>query len=460
MIKHLTIFLLFCNSIICTGQDNSLPDFSWGNAFYYNLNTGDSIVFNGVSIQLLELDNHYNRIRLGNDTLWLKVSRRTLPVGKKGIRVFIADNKNVKAITDDNAVHGLLTKDVLLCASFFTKKMLDLTRYIFPVSFSDGFMWGAGEDSHMFSYMGKLSATNGEYFYRSFEGIGIDLSDARGIEKHWIVAIENSTVAWIEDKNEDMMGKEACVLLQSDSNPAIFYVYDHLYNKNIEVKPGQKLVKGDLIGTSWGDKEWGHLQLAVIKSDSIPHYNNRFNNAVNFFPQLYELYFQQAFSLNKFYTKGKIEFGKSPSVRRNEKNITAFEDYAGKGWSLGAWNKADKIEWQGRGKEGNARLRKVLFAGTEAQSRNPNGYYDFEVNVKNGVYRVRAKVGDLELPSWQKVEFEGVVAGSYALEAGKYKWTSERVVKVNDYKLTIRIFPDNEKAEVSGLSEIVFQQVY
>lgn len=451
--------MLFLPCLSSNAQENSLPDFKWGSASYFNLNVGDSIFYNSTEIKLLKLNNHFNKIQVGIDTLWIKVSKRSLPIGSTSLRLFVADNVNVKTLTDDKKVHGLLSKDALLCVSDLNERMLDPNCYRFPVSFNDGFLWSAEEDSHMFSYMGKTNTKNGGYL-RSYEGIGIDLNDARGIEKHWLVAIENSTVVWVEDKKLDILGKQACVLLKSDANSGIYYVYNYLYNKNVEVKKGQKLLRGELIGTAWGDQNWGHLQFVVVQSDSVPTYENRFRNTLNFFPQFYELYFKESYNISKSFTRGKIEFGKPTSTNRNQKNTSAFEGYLGKGWLWGTWNKSDKIECVERSEEGNGRLRKVLFSGTKAESVNPNDYYDYEVNVKNGVYRVRAKVGDLYLPSWQKIDFEGVATATYSLDSGELKWTSERVVKVTDRKLTIRIYIDESNKKIAGLSEIVFQRVY
>jgi len=453
------VFLIFACQFT-RAQEDSKPDFQWGNSSYYNLNVGDSIVFNKMGIEVLSMFNHYNEIRIGKDTIWLKVSKRSLSLGSSDIRIFVADNINVKNLTDDKAVHGLLNKDVLLCVSKSEKNMLDPFQYVFPVSYNDGFLWKAEEDSHMFSYLGEDNSSTGPEKIQSYEGIGIDLHDARGLEKHWIVAIENSEVEWIETKNPDQTEQEACVLLKSESNPGIYYLYNHLYTKNIEVRPGQKLVRGELIGTCWGDIKWGHLQLLVIKSDTIPAYNDRFANSVNFFPQLYQLYYQQLFSLSKYFSKGKIEFGRPAPVNQNQKNTLAFESYSGKGWMLGKWDVADKVEWAGSGFKGNARLRKTLFAHTKAQSTNPENYYDYEINVQNGVYRIRVQVGDLELPSWQKVEFEGIDAGTFQLTAGEYNWTAERVVKIKDFNLSVRIYIDPTNQEVAGLSEIVFQKAY
>lgn len=459
MKRYSALVILIVSGLFGVAQEKSVPDYKWGNVAYFNLSIGESIYVDSTEIKLLELENHYNKIQVANDTFWLKVSRRSLPHASGSLRLFAADNKNVKNTTNDRGVHSLLSKDVLLGVSLGTEKMLDQRRYIFPISFSDGFLWKAEEDSYMFSFQEKSVGESASYC-RSYEGIGIDLNDARGIEKHWIVAIENSTVVWIEDKKLDEMDKEACVLLQSNEEPNIYYVYNHLYNNSIEVKKGQKLVRGELIGTAWGNSGWGHLQLLVVNSDSVPSYENRFHNSLNFFPQLYELYFQQSYQSSKSFTRGKINFGRPDYVNGNEKNTSAYEGYLGKGWVLGRWNKVDKVERAERGEEGNARLRKVLFSNLAAQSVAPNNYFDYEVNVKNGVYRIRAKVGDLYLPSWQKIYFEGVAAATFSLEAAEQKWTTERVVKVKDHKLTIRIYIGNETQRVAGLSEIVFQRAY
>jgi hypothetical protein len=237
-------------------------------------------------------------------------------------------------------------------------------------------------------------------------------------------------------------------------------LYEHLYNKKVEVKAGDKLVRGEPIGTIWGDERWGHLHLAVIKSDTVPSFEQRFFNAVNFFPQFYELYFRQLHSFNQIYTKGILKFGQRNDLNDGVKNTISFEEYSGKGWILGDWNPVDRVESVWDRELGNARLRKVLFPKEKVSCRNPNDYYDFEINVRNGVYRIRAKVGDLKQDSWQKVHFEGIEASTYTLDAGIFKWTSEKVVKVTDSKLTVRIYIDKTNNKVAGLSEIVFQRAY
>lgn len=449
------IFIPFFSVNECFGQQQTQPDFQWGNASYFNLNKGESLTFQDTEVKLLQLKNHFNQFKIGYDTVWLKVSRRTLPETLNGLRIFVADNKNVKALTDDDDVHGLLKKDVLLCLSNSMQQLFDPGDYVFPISFNDGFLWSVEEDSYMFSYNKKTDNKHGLH-----SGIDIDLQEARGKEKHWVVALENSRVVWVKDKNLDGANKEACVLLESASQAGIYYVYNYLYNKNVVVKAGDKLTRGEPIGTIWGDEIWGHLNFSVIKSDSVPTYGSRNFNAINFFPQLYGLYFRQTYKFNRNYTKGKISFGLRKDLNGNKKNILAFEAYSGKGWELEKWNTADKVDFVSKGKAGNARLCKKMFMGEKASCTNPNNWYDYEINVRNGVYRIRAKMGDQFLPTWQKVVFEGVNAAIYTLQAGELKWTPEKVVKVKDGKLTVRIFVDEKKNTTAGLSEIVFQQAY
>ena len=455
LLLSILIFTLFTGT---KAQENTLPDFSWGNAHYFNLEIGESIFFDTTEIKLLEVKNHYNRLKIKNDTAWIKVSRRTLPQSLNGLRIFVADNKNVKSLTSDSLVHGLLTKDVLVCLSDYDKPILEQNKYIFPINFNDGFQWNAEIDGYVFSYLGE-DKNSGENYYRSHEGIDFDLSDARGLERHWLVAIENSEVMWVETQDLGQ-AKTATVLLQSKSQPWIFYIYDHLYAKNLEVKSGQQLVQGELIGTAWGDKSYGFLQFAVIKSDTVPDYKNRYNNVVNFFPQIYQMYYKQLFGFTKNFAKGRINFGTLGNTQGNRSNVHAFEDYIGKGWMLGNWNTTDKVDCICAGEQNNVRLQKVLFANSPAECVNPNNYFEYEINVPNGVYRIRAKVGDLLKPSWQKVEFEGVEASVFSLDAGNYKWTNERAVKVNDRRLTVRIYIDSQTNMIAGLSEIVFQQAY
>ena len=451
--RLLLLILLFLRAAPLVAHNDTEPDFVWGNSSYYNLYVGDSIRFNGTWVRLLGIHNNRNDLKIGVDTLRLNVAQRSLPVAEQGISIFVADNSAVAALTCDTSIHGLLSKDALLCLSPEGESRLDYKRFIFPVSFNHGFVWSGEEDSYMFS----LTRSDATQSYTPFAGIGVDLRDARGKKKHWLVALEDCKVEWIEPNSDPAA---VCVLLSSSVNPGIYYVYDGLYKKNLDIRKGQKLQRGELVGTAWGDANWGYFQLAVVFSDKPPVYENRYTNVVNCFPQLYELYYQHSLSLSRTFTKGKIEFGRDPVFCGNVQNASGFEQYLGKGWLLDTWNTAGKVEWVARGDSGNVRLSKTLFAGTKAQCTNPLPFYDYTIAVKNGTYRIRAKVGDIDQASWQKISFENVEAGTFALRAGQQTWTGEKVVRVSDFRLHVRIYVSPDSNSVAGLSEIVFQQAY
>ncbi len=455
IILIISFVLALFSYVKVNAQEDSTPDFRWGNAEYYNLNIGQSIQSRGTEIKLLNLKNHLNRLKIGNDTLWLKVSRRTVPKLSDNLRIFVADNKTVKELTSDNEVHNLLTGDALICVSALNEPLINPLRYKFPVSFNNGFLWSAEEDRYMFSYIVENN-TEGKSYCHSGEGIFFDLQNSRGKEKDWMVAIENSRVAAIYENSD----KTVCVVLQSESQPEIYYIYDRLYNKNIDVRRDQQLIQGEIIGTAWGDEKWGFVQFSVVKSDSVPQLSNLYGNAVNIFPQVYELYYKQTLNFSKSFTKGRICFGQPDKFNENVKNLTAFEEYSGKGWLLDGWNPVDKVLSVEKGDEGNARFSKIMNFGGNDKFTNPENFYTYDINVPNGAYRLRAKLGDLLLPTWQKIEFEDINAGTFVLTAGEQKWTNERIVKVNDRKLTIKIYVDEKNNTLAGLSEIVFQQAY
>lgn len=454
-LKRLFIILFCLVSIVPSlySQSNTKPDFTFGNASYFNINSGESVYFGNTEIKLLGINKQFNSLVVGTDTILCKVSRRTPPALVNGLRIFVADNFRIKSLSENPEAHGLLNKEAIICVSDAKEPLLNSFDYIFPVSFSDGFVWSCDEDSYLFSYKTHDTKSRQSCFS---EGIDFDLQEARGIEKHWIVAVENSSVVWVfEDKN---IKNEASVLLQSSSQPDIFYLYSHLYNKKVEARNGQLIEKGEILGTIWGDSHWGHLTFTVIRSDTIPEPGICAENIVNTFPHFFELYFQSSAIYSRNYRKGRLFFGKANMYNGNQKNTTAFEEYTGKGWITGDWNIAEKVETVSKGAEGNARLRKVLFGGTVAEAKNPNNWFDYEIHVPNGNYRIRARLGDVEMASWQKIAFEKVEAGTIATEKGQFVWTSERVVKVTDGRLTVRIYIDETNEKVAGISEIVFQQ--
>src|SRR5690554_160064 len=428
----------------------------WGEGSYYNLKIGESIYYNDKEVKLLQIHNHYNQIKVGSDTLWLKVARRTVPIELDDIRIFVADNRKVNALGTDSCIHNLLIKDVLLCISQTSLPLLNFAQYHFPVSFNDGFVWNAEEDSYTFSFY-RSGGSKSEYY--TYPGIGFNMHDARGMQRHWLISVENSRVVWIDDSQVDKNNNQSCILLQSESNPNIYYAYNGIYNKNVVVKKGQRLMRGDAIGAAWGDDTWGHVQFTVINSKTEPLPGEGFCNVVNVFPQLFNLYFRNTSFISKSFSRGKIVFGKPRRLSGNQIFAHEYENYSGRGWITGKWNPADKVEWISEGMNGNVRLKKVLFEGTHARARNPEDHYEFQIAVSNGTYRIRAKVGDVQEASWQKIEFEGVGAAVKSLNAGEFDWTGERVVQVKDGTLNTRIYIDPKNVKVAGISEIVFQKV-
>ena len=456
--KKIILIFFFIVFLLQAGAQESLSGFIWGNASFFDLTIGESFLFGNREIQLLEIENNFNKIRVGTDTVWIKTSRRNLPITVGEIMVYVADNKNAKSLASNSEVHGLMQKDALIAVSFFNKPLLDFDKYVFPVNFSDGFLWNFDTDRYLFSWLWK-DERQGENFYRSHEGIAFDMSDVMDTKNHWLAAIESSQVVWINSR-VDGKTQVSCVLLESVSQPGIYYIYDNLNPKSLEIRTGQKLIQGEIIGIASNEENNGFFQFAVVKSDTIPSYSNRYDNIVNFFPQLFQLYYRQTYIFPRNFSKGVVNLGLLNSKNGVIGNIHAFENYSGKGWLLEKWNTVDKVEYVSNGYAGNARLKYKLFAGTPAECVNPNGFYDYEISVPNGTYRVRAKIGDLELASWQRILFEGVEVATVDLAPGEYKWTSEQNIKVSDGRLTVRIFVDTSENKPAGISEIVFQQMY
>ena len=115
-----SFFILIITCAIITNANarvTSPPDFKWGQSYYYDLEIGEKVIFNDVEVTLLKTENHFNLLKIGKDTLELKVARRTLPASIGELRLFVADNKNVKRLSPDTLMHGLFGKDALICLS-------------------------------------------------------------------------------------------------------------------------------------------------------------------------------------------------------------------------------------------------------------------------------------------------------------------------------------------------------
>ncbi len=446
------MFLLLLNSFFSVdAQPATNPDFVWGNASYFNLNTGETVFYENTEIKLLSVHRQFNRLKIGNDTVTCRVSRRTLPFVAGKLRVFVADNFHIKSLSANNIGHGLLKKEVLLCVSNFNQPLLNTFDFVFPISFNDGYLWSCDEDNYLFSF--KSVGTNPEKC--NTEGVYFDMESSRLTKKNWLVAAENSVVEWIFPNNKNK--NESGILLRSATNSSIYYLYQHLNSKSLQIRKGQLLEKGDLMGNTFYGSGWGHFIFSVIYSEKVPEPGSCIDNVVNGFPQLYELHFNTTVPFCRSFKKGRLFFGKNSLLNGNQKNASEFEDYSGKGWLTADWNITEKVETVSKGTEGNVRLKKVLFDKTPSKVVNPEDYFDYEIHVPDGKYRIRAKVGDVELPSWQKVVFEGIETNVITTEKGQFTWTPERIVKVADGRLTIRVYFDETSGKVAGLSEIVFQ---
>lgn len=431
------------------GQETDSSPVRWGNAFYFNLSVGESTEFLGKNIHLVSMENNWCLMDVDGVRENLIVARRALPVVVNGIRIFIADNRNVEKLTTDEAnphVHDALTKDALLCLSDPSRPLLDHKKFTFPVDRSDGFEWTKAENSHMWAYLGPA---------RSHEGTDINLNRARGKEIDAIVAVEDGIVHWKADGNPN----ESCLFIESSSSPGVYYIYQHLNRKTVSLKEGDRVKKRQFLAYIWGDWKWGHLHFAVKGQEGVPDYENRYTALLNCFPQLYELWHGALEPHTQVRTTGHYHFAKPYWLYDNEQALNGYDEILGYGWNLGSWCTAYTVETsaanEGNSPDQSAVLRKTIHKSTGMSATNPNNFYDFEVKVSEGEYRVNVKTGNMYGPTWQRIEIEDVDAGTIELEAGELKWTGEKRVKVSDGKLTIRIYLKDDVTE-AGIFDIYF----
>jgi murein DD-endopeptidase MepM/ murein hydrolase activator NlpD len=210
---------------------------------YVNLNIGDSLPYLGKSVTLSGVTNNIATDSVDVETRKLTLARLALPTVINGVRVFVADTRPAGSRTADEKypmVHAALLGDALLCLSDPARPLLDPERFAFPVSRDDGFRWSMAENSHMFAYLRPQ---------RSHEGIDIDLTAARGKEIHVLVAIEDGTVQWVEYGQ----APETCLLLESASQPGLYYIYQHLSRVKVFVQLAQSVRRGERLAYIWGD---------------------------------------------------------------------------------------------------------------------------------------------------------------------------------------------------------------
>jgi hypothetical protein len=102
---------------------------------------------------------------------------------------------------------------------------------------------------------------------------------ARGTKQHALAAIESGTVRWIDPQGQT----DACLLLESDSCPGLYYMCKHLNACGgfLFVRAGQHVARGERLAYIWGDHNWGHLHFAVAGYGPPPTYANRYTFLLN-----------------------------------------------------------------------------------------------------------------------------------------------------------------------------------
>ena len=431
----------------------------WGGSSFLNFRVGESVEVGGHTIALTDVRRQWCALEVDGRACELEVSRLALPREVEGLRLFIADNRPVASLTDDAPLHQALAGDALLCVSDASRPLLDPERFIFPVSRRDGFQWRQLEDSHMFAYLGPR--WDDKTRLRSHEGVDLDLHDARGIEKHPIVAVEDARVAWVQDYREGEDNpdhREACVCLQSEREPQIWYIYTHLYNRTVTVRAGDRVTRGQVLGTIWGDGLWGHLHFSVVHRSEAPPFPDRYRCALNCWPGLYELWNGSLNPAPVRRTHYDLRFGRVKGLSGNYKLADAYAPVRGIGWLIDDWCTAGRVETYPSGEEeGYACLRRTLFRGTPAEATNPADAYTFVVDVEPGQYEVRAQVGDCYNPSWQRVEINGTDAGTFGLAKGETAWTEPHHVEAAQNRLHIRLHLGDETTH-AGLCRLIFDR--
>jgi hypothetical protein len=173
---------------------------------------------------------------------------------------------------------------------------------------------------------------------------------------------------------------------------------------------------------------------------------------------MYELYHGDLTPRTRTWNTGSFRFAGNYWIFGNQQHLNHFDPLLGYGWLLGDWCPHGKVATsmtdEGVKPDQSARLSKTMHTNTVRPVTNPDDYCDFEVQVTNGRYLVIARVGDLYTKTWQRVEIEGVDAGTYALNR-KVQTTKEMRVPVRDGRLTLRVHLKNDPVP-AGLQELHF----
>jgi len=128
-------------------------------------------------------------------------------------------------------------------------------------------------------------------------------------------------------------------------------------------------------------------------------------------------------------TSGNFHFANQYWEDGNTQRLSAWSDVLCYGWQLGDWCAAGKVEHSLPDEGGrpfqSARLSKIMHTQTGQPARNPHDWFDLEVAVEDGTYRVRAELGDFYAATWQQIEFQGTDASTFELPREVLTWTEE-----------------------------------
>jgi murein DD-endopeptidase MepM/ murein hydrolase activator NlpD len=417
----------------------------WGNQYFYDMAAGEQVNCLGHTVRLVSNDGAYSRISVdGGAPVSLLTASRSLPVVVGGVRLFLAYNRPFERSSPHDwnglgdSLFDNMTKDALLVLSDPNLPLLPASTCTFPISRADGFDWQFTENSHNFAFLQED---------RIHEGVDINMHPFRDTAKSPLVAVEDARVVWT--RSDSVNG--TAVFLESRNTPGIFYVYQHLNNSSVQVAAGEEVGKGQTLGYIHGDGKWGHLHFAVVAKNN--DYANRYDNALNLFPGLYELW------------HGDLADHSAPRTSADWKMYNAeywkqdytsgryrYDEVVGFGWKLGAWCPGGAVEHDGAE---SVLLRKTLYQGTASTATNPDDVHDFDVDVVNGDYEVAVELGAANKATWQRVYVEGVFQGTYALASGEFAWTPLDTVRVANGKLTLRFMLDGDT--YAGIRHIRFR---
>jgi hypothetical protein len=400
---------------------------TWGNGHYLNLTAGQPIQWQGHQLELQTTTERGIELTIDNTPASLPLCRQALPSTINDIRLFCADTRPAASLTTDTftrsrRIHGCLSADALICASSAHVPLLDPDRFCFPISRSNTFHWSMDEASHTWAYL----APN-----RSHEGIDIDLSSQAGGEPHVVVAMEASRVVRLQQS------RNGCVILQSTTQPHIYYTYQHMHGPDLQVAMGQVVARGTPLGWAHGDRHWPHLHLSICVGDPNhpPSLNHRYNNLLNAFPQLYETYHGDLSP--RPVQHSAVDWIMGPTnywTTGNRLRTNAYSPLLGYGWELGDWCKPNRVPCAAdTTPHDGLRLNHSLFPGTPAESHAPdNTPFTFRIDLQPGTYTAQITCGDPLHPTSLELHTNNTIQAHHTIPAGSIHPTPPTILPIHN----------------------------